>query len=264
MREARRLARGGAAAYSARVPPTPPERAAFRAGIRAAVPIWLAFVPTSFALGLAAKSYGLGLGEIVLMSALVYAGPAQFAALEPLAAARPAAQVILTTVLINLRFAVMGAAIAPYFRGAGRLRRLVGSHVLSASSFVLPYAHFQRRGAPPRAGDPPAEGRANLDFYLGVGLTSFVVWVIGSGLGYLAALSVPGAFREALRFLLPGYFASLLAVELRRGTALAVTVASFVAAVPAARLDADWGWLVSAVAIATAGVTWERWTRARS
>ena len=246
------------------MPPTPPEPTGFRAGTRAAVPVWLAFVPTAFALGLAARSYGLALGEVVLMSALVYAGPAQFAALEPLAAGRPAAQIILTTVLINLRFAVMSAAIAPYFRGVGWLGRLLGSLVLSASSFVLPYAHFQRRGGPPRAGDPPAAGRANLDYYLGVGLTSFAVWVVGTGLGYLAALTVPDAFREALRFLLPGYFASLLALELRRRTAIAVTVTSLVTAVPAALLDADWGWLASAVVIATAGAAWDRWTPARS
>ncbi len=232
--------------------------------MRAAVPVWLAFVPTSFALGLAAKSYGLGLVEIVLMSAMVYAGPAQFAALEPLASGKPAAQVILTTLLVNLRFAVMGAAIAPYFRGVGRLGLLVGSHVLSASSFVLPYAHFQRRGAPPRASDPPAEGRGNFGYYLGIGLTSFAVWVAGSGFGYLAALTVPDGFREALRFLLPGYFASLLALELRQGTALGVAAASFVAALPAARLGADWGWLVSAVVIATAGFAGERWIRGRS
>ena len=54
----------------------------FREGVMAAVPIWIAFVPFSFALGVAAETHGLSLGEVVLMSALVYAGPAQFAALK--------------------------------------------------------------------------------------------------------------------------------------------------------------------------------------
>lgn len=249
----------------ASVPPTPSARAPFRTGAAAAVPIWLAFVPTSFALGLAARAYGLGLGEVLLMSAFVYAGPAQFAALEPLASAKPAAQVILTTLLINLRFAVMSAAIAPYFRGVGRTRRLLAAHVLSASSFVLPFAHFQRQGALPAEGGARAdEGRRNLDYYLGIGLTSFVVWVVGSGAGYLAALTVPAAFGEALRFLLPGYFASLLTIELRRGPAMGVAAASFLAALPAAHLWGDWGWLGSAVAIGTAALLAERWIRARS
>ena len=86
----------------------------FREGVKAAIPIWIAFVPYSFALGIAAKAHGLQLGETVLMSTLVYAGPAQFAALEPLASGKPALQIFLTTFLINLRFLVMSAAIAPY------------------------------------------------------------------------------------------------------------------------------------------------------
>ncbi|MEK7378770.1 MAG: AzlC family ABC transporter permease [Candidatus Binatota bacterium] len=57
----------------------------FREGVKAAIPVWIAYISTSFALGISAKAYGLNLGEIVLMSALVFAAPAQFAALEPLA-----------------------------------------------------------------------------------------------------------------------------------------------------------------------------------
>ena len=92
----------------------------FREGIKAAVPIWVAYISTSFALGISAKAYGLSPGEILLMSALVFASPAQFAALEPLASGKPALQILLITFLINLRFLVMSAAIAPYF---GRVRR---------------------------------------------------------------------------------------------------------------------------------------------
>lgn len=231
----------------------------FCIGAKAAIPVWIAFVPTSFALGMAAKSYGLRLEEIVLMSALVYAGPAQFAALEPLAAGKPAAQVLLATLLINLRFAVMSATIAPYFRGVRRASLLVGSHVLSASSFILPYAYFRKRArSDPRAA-PAGEGGGNLGYFLGVGVTSFAVWVVGTGLGYWAALRVPEGFEEGLRFLLPGYFASMLAVELRRERGLVVAVVSFMAAVPAVLLSSDWGWLVTAVAIATGGWGIDRW-----
>ena len=49
----------------------------FREGVKAAIPVWVAYISTSFALGIAAKAYGLNLGEIVLMSALVFAAPAQ-------------------------------------------------------------------------------------------------------------------------------------------------------------------------------------------
>ena len=60
-------------------------RARFRQGMIAAIPIWIAFVPSSLAWGIAAQAHGLSLTEIVLMSAWVYSGPAQFAVLAPLA-----------------------------------------------------------------------------------------------------------------------------------------------------------------------------------
>lgn len=227
--------------------------------------VWIAFIPTSCAMGIAAKVHGLSLGEIVLMSMLVYAGPAQFAALEPLATGRPVLQILAATLLINLRFLIMSAAIAPYFRGAKRLRLLFGAQFISASSFIIPFAHFQKQAAE----SAPAEvaknyGDHNLNFFLGVALTSFSVWVIGSAVGYWAALSVPGGFDEALKFILPGYFACMLAVEIRERNAQWIGAASFFAALLGMALNPNWGWLATALAIATAGWMVDRWIRRAS
>ena len=57
----------------------------FRQGVKAAIPIWIAFIPSSLAFGIAAQAHGLHLGEVILMSAWVYSGPAQFAVLSPIA-----------------------------------------------------------------------------------------------------------------------------------------------------------------------------------
>ena len=234
----------------------------FRQGVKAAIPVWIAFIPVSFALGMGAKAYGLHLGEIVLMSALVYAGPAQFAALEPLASGKPAVQILLTTFLINLRFLVMSAALAPYFGRVKRATLLVCSHLLSASSFILPYTHFRKASRSLAFAERGEErGRSNLRYFVGVGLTNFVAWVFGTGLGYWAALSVPAGFEEGLRFMLPAYFACLLTMELRGWTAVLVGMASFVAAVPGALLSTDWGWLGTALVIGTAGWGIEQWSR---
>jgi len=65
----------------------------FRQGMRAAIPIGIAFVPSSLAWGIAAQAHGLTLDEIVLLSVWVYSGPAQFAVLVPLAEGKSAATV---------------------------------------------------------------------------------------------------------------------------------------------------------------------------
>ncbi len=234
--------------------------APFCAGVKAAVPVWVAFAPTSFALGIAASVHGLSLGEIVLMSLLVYAGPAQFAALEPLAAARPVAQILITTLLINLRFLVMSAAIARYFRGVKRARLLFGAQFLSASSFIIPFAHFQKQ-TDASAETAAQAGERNFRFFLGVALTNFTVWVAGTAGGYWAALGVPAGFDEALKFVLPGYFACLLAVEIRERTAQWVGTLGFFTAMLGMAIDPNWGWLLTAIAVATAGWMVEQWIR---
>lgn len=237
--------------------------APFLAGVKAAVPVWVAFVPTSLAMGIAAKVHGLSLGEIVLMSMLVYAGPAQFAALEPLATGRPVLQILAATLLINLRFLVMSAAIAPYFQGVKRSRLLFGSQFISASSFIIPFAHFQKQ-ADVAAHSAGNAGETNFRFFLGVALTNFTVWATGSAVGYWAALAVPAGFDEALKFILPGYFACLLAVEIRERAARWVGTVSFFTAVLGMTINPNWGWLVTAIAIATAGWVVERWIRRAS
>ena len=131
---------------------------------------------------------------------------------------------------------------------------------MSASSFIVPYVQFQKEhDAHAHKIDTGRDGYGNLAFFLGVGVTSFIVWVGGSGAGFGLALGFPAAFDEALKFILPGYFAGLLVVEMKsRGMAL-VCLGSLLAALPGALMNPDWGWLIAALAIAT--VVWgvEQW-----
>ena len=236
--------------------------ARFRQGMRAAIPIWVAFVPSSIAWGIAAQRHGLTLDEALLMSAWVYSGPAQFAVLGPLVENQSALQVLVAGFLMNLRFLPMSTALAPFFRGVRRLPLLISSHVLSASSFIVPYLHFQKEhaGTSLYSGDtPPVHGYANLAFFLGVGATSFVVWVAGTGAGFGIALGFTSEFDEALRFILPGYFAGLLVVEMKGRVMPLICLGSLIAALPGALADPGWGWLVMALVVATLGWGVEQW-----
>jgi predicted branched-subunit amino acid permease len=236
--------------------------ARFRQGMKAAVPIWIAFVPSSLAWGIAAQSHGLSLEEVVLMSAWVYSGPAQFAVLGPLAEGKSALQVLVAGFLMNLRFLPMSTALVPFFSGVKRRQLLLASHVISASSFIVPYMQFQKeRGFSTR--DPSdtrsMEGFGNLAFFLGVGVTSFLVWVSGTAGGFIAAFGFPPGFEEALKFILPGYFAGLLVVEMKGWAMALVCLGSLVAALPGAVISPGWGWLVTAILIATLGWSLEEW-----
>jgi predicted branched-subunit amino acid permease len=223
--------------------------------MKAAIPIWIAFVPSSLAWGIAAQDHGLSFDEVVLMSAWVYSGPAQFAVLGPLAEGKSALQVSIAGFLMNLRFLPMSAALAPFFRGVKPRQLLLASHVISASSFIVPYMQFQKERS--RQDTSPEErlfgGHGNLAFFLGVGVTSFIVWVTGTAGGFLAAFGFPPGFEEALKFILPGYFAGLLVVEMKGWAMPLICAGSLVAALVGAVISPGWGWLLTAILVATAG-----------
>jgi len=233
-----------------------------RQGVKGAVPIWIAFVPSSLAWGIAAQAHGLKLEEVVLMSAWVYSGPAQFAVLGPLAEGKSALQVLLVGFLMNLRFLPMSMALSPFFRGVKRVPLLLSSQVISASSFIVPYLQYQKEREENSESAPaakPVDGYGNWAFFIGVGASSFSVWVVGTTVGYGVARGFPSGFEEALRFILPGYFAGLLVVEMKGWAMSLVCGASLVAAIPGAFASPGWGWLVSAALVSALVWLLEQW-----
>ena len=236
--------------------------ARLRQGMKAAIPIWIAFVPSSIAWGIAAQNHGLSLEEVILMSAWVYSGPAQFAVLGPLAENKSALQVLVAGFLMNLRFLPMSTALSPFFRGVKRVPLFLSSHVISASSFIVPYLQFQKERQAAVADGSDARSTdeySNLAFFLGVGVTSFVVWVTGTAAGFGVALGFPPGFEEALKFILPGYFAGLLVIEMKGWTMPFICLGSLIAALAGAWISAGWGWLATAVLVAGLGWGVENW-----
>jgi predicted branched-subunit amino acid permease len=165
---------------------------------------------------------------------------------------------LIAGLLMNLRFLPMSTALAPFFRGVRRLPLLVASHVVSASSFIVPYLQFQKERQA-SGGGSVADGYGNLGFFVGIGSTSFIVWVGGAAAGYGVALSFPPGFEEALKFILPGYFAGLLVAEMKGGTMRLICLASIVTAIPGALFNPSWGWLAISAIIAIIGWGVEKW-----
>ncbi len=88
-------------------------RRELRAGLRDIAPVMVAAVPIGLLFGAVATSKGLSPLEIMLMSATVYAGGAQFAAIEAWTHPAPVAALAFATLLINARHVLMGASLSP-------------------------------------------------------------------------------------------------------------------------------------------------------
>ena len=184
----------------------------YRAGFRAALPL---IVPTGLigvVFGVNAADAGWGSLAPIVMSTVVFAGSAQFALLSVLSDGGTLIAALAAAVLINMRFLVMGIALAPSLVG-GRVRRAVEGQTLVDASFVL------------AANGDGTFARRRL---IGATAPQYLVWVGGTAVGVLAGDSIPDPEALGLDVLFPAFFLALLAAELRiperRGIAAAAAI----------------------------------------
>ena len=172
-------------------------------GARASLPLWIGMLPFGLVIGVLADGKGLSLLETALMSALVYAGAAQLVALELWTDPVPIGALVVAALVVNIRMAPMGAALAFWL---DRLRgvRLWGTlWTMVDHSFALSVQE-QRRG-----------GR-DAGFLLGIGVALWVAWLGATLIGYLGASWVRLPPGHPLYFAAAAAFLSIM-VGLWRG-----------------------------------------------
>ncbi|MBE9606161.1 AzlC family ABC transporter permease [Acetobacteraceae bacterium H6797] len=178
-------------------------RHGIRRGVVITFPLLIGLIPFALVTGVTAQSKGLSLLEALLMSATVFAGVAQLLALELWADPAPVLIVAFAALVVNIRLAPMGAALAFWLNGL-RGWRLWGSLALMVDhSFALAVAEN-------RAGGRDA------GFLLGVGLSCWVIWVAVTGVGHVFGAAVRLPPGHWLFFAGAASFCSLL-VPLWRG-----------------------------------------------
>lgn len=147
--------------------------------------------------GVLAGQAGLSLLEVWLMSSLVFAGSSQFAALGLWVDTLPVATIIFTTLVINLRFLLMGAALRPWFERLKGWQRYLSLYFLADENWALTMAQF-------------AEGKRNGAFLLGSGLILFVAWPSGCLVGRALGSFVQDPTKWGLDFAFTAVFLFLL------------------------------------------------------
>ena len=229
--------------------PTADFLAGVREGVRDVLPVLLAITPFGLVTGVAAIEAGLARAPAVAMSYVVFAGTAQLAALQLIAAGSPAVVVLATAALLNARFALYSAALAPHLRPAPWPLRAWIAGTITDQSMALGSQRFGR--FPERGG--------RVGYLTGVSSLVWLVWTSAATVGVLAGAALPP--EASLEFAVPLVFLALWVGALRRGTppvwAAAATAA--LVAVAARALPLNVGLLLAAFAGIAAGLAWERW-----
>jgi predicted branched-subunit amino acid permease len=89
-------------------------RAGIQRGARQAVPLVIGTFPFGLVVGVISDAKGLSMLETLVMCGLVFAGSAQLLALELWTEPAPVLAATLAALVVNMRLAPMGAALAPW------------------------------------------------------------------------------------------------------------------------------------------------------
>jgi len=219
----------------------------FLAGLRAAMPLWLGITPYGLAYGLLGQTVGLGAGGTLAMSVFVFAGSAQFVALGLLGAGASYASIVLATLVVNLRHLLYGASLAPHLQEQPVRWKAAISFLLTDETFAVVAGHLREQGTIGR------------DFYLGVGLSIYLDWILSTVTGLALGGLLPDPAALGLDFALPATFIGLLAQQLRGLPAWAALVAAGALVLLTAHLPGRLGIVLTIIVAATVGWGMERW-----
>lgn len=179
----------------------------FRHGVREGLPFAGASGVLALSFGVVATDAGFPALAAVVMSAVVFAGSAQFASVGILAAGGGLGAATVAAALMNSRFVPMGFALGPSLHG-GRARRALEGQVTVDSSWAM-----AARG----------DGRFDRPYLFGHTAIQYLAWVLGTGLGVV----VPALDARALGLdaVFPAFFLGILRAELSSRLRVSVALA---------------------------------------
>ncbi|MCG8608280.1 AzlC family ABC transporter permease, partial [bacterium] len=141
-------------------------------GVRRALPLALSVFTYGSVFGVLARQTGLSAYEALCMSGLVFAGSSQLIVLDLWQTALPVAAIILATLVVNLRHALMGAALHPWFNDLGRLQKYGSAFFMADENWALSIRDFK-------------SGYRDAALLLGSGLLLYLSWFSATGAGYV-------------------------------------------------------------------------------
>ena len=189
----------------------------FSAGVRGSLPILIGVIPFAMISSVAAVSVGLTFFETVGISLVVFAGASQMVVFQLMTAGSPWIIMVLTAWVINLRFTMYSATLAPYLQKLSVWQKALLAYMLSDQAFGISLSHFVI-----------AEEVNHRWFYFGSALTIWVAWQISALVGALLGALVPASL--GFDFAFPLSFMALMFAALRdRPTVVAALAGGIIA-----------------------------------
>lgn len=218
-------------------------RTVFSTGVRDMLPILLGGVPFGLIAGVAAAGVDFSPVEATSISALVFAGASQLASFDLLGKNAPHLVIFFTAVIINLRFAIYSAAIAPTFAQEKTSLRLLFAFLLTDQAYALTAA---------RGTEQPHAAA----YYLGSSVALWIMWTSTTLIGAFAGAAIPPGW--SLDFAVPLCFVALLAPAISDRRQILCAVITAAAALTFRGAPHGLGIIIAVIVGITAGALLDR------
>jgi predicted branched-subunit amino acid permease len=172
--------------------------AQFRAGIIACLPTIPGYWSIGFAAGAIGTLSGFSPLQTALLASALYAGSAQFLFYSLWAAGAEIASVVLSVLLVNLRYLLMSSAMSVFFRQYTVLQKIISGLLLTDETFGVAVQHGGEKST------------IAYPWMLGLNLTAWLNWILACVSGAGLASALPSSLMEGLSFSLVSMFIGLV------------------------------------------------------
>ncbi len=181
------------------------------------------------------------------MSAIVFAGSAQFIGAQMFREGAPTLIILLTTLVVNLRHLLYSASVQPYLQHLPARWKWLLAYLLTDEAYATTIMHYHQPGEPAH----------KHWFFLGAGLALWTGWQTSTAAGVLfgSAAQIPAAW--ALDFTLALTFIGIVFASVKDWPALAAALSAGMVAVAAHALPYRLGLMLAALTGIAVGLALE-------
>ena len=213
------------------------------------IPVMAGYISLGIAFGLLLQSIGYGPIWAFLMSLFIYAGSAQFLAVELLAAGATLTHIALLTFLLNFRHLFYGLSMIEKYRGTG-----IGKIYLIFGLTDETYALLTGYKTP--------EGLSDNSYFFAVTLMNHLYWILGSVIGSVAGSIIPFDL-TGIDFAMTALFAVLVVEQWKTNKNHIPAISGFVITVAALFIFGADNFLIPALIVMSVALLFMKGTLSR-
>ncbi|MBN2550526.1 MAG: AzlC family ABC transporter permease [Anaerolineales bacterium] len=230
-------------------------------GVKAELPILVGVIPFGMIYGVLALQAGIPADQAQAMSAILFAGSAQFISAQLIHLGTSPLLIVLTAAVVNLRHALYSASIAPYVQKLRSPWKWLLAYLLTDEAYAVAITHYQAGDLGVSADmsarqEPPDRADYQHWYFLGAGLALWSVWQLSTAAGIFLGAVVPDSW--SLDFTLALTFIALVVPNLRDRASLAAALAAGLTAVAAMSLPYKSGLMLAALVGILVGLALEK------